>query len=236
MSKLSNRGGNNLKILIAEDDQRLRKNIVHMIKKEYHHVDAVDNGLDAFENTLFDEYDLLILDWMMPEMSGIEVCKEVRKKGFSGGILMLTAKDDSSDIIEGLDSGADDYVVKPFKMDELLARIRSVLRRKEKPINHTILVDDLQLDIDSRTLFRNNTEIVLTKNEFLLLEYLFINKGIVLTREQIYTHVWGYDHETTNNNLDALVKLVRKKIDDGRSKSLIENIRGIGYRVRETDV
>ncbi|MBX8946441.1 MULTISPECIES: response regulator transcription factor [Lysinibacillus] len=221
-----------MKILIAEDDNRLRKNIVHIIQKEFHQVDAVDNGQHALEYILFHSYDLVILDWMMPELSGIDVCKEARRNGYEGGILILTAKDDSNDIILGLDAGADDYVVKPFKMEELLARIRAILRRKNKSIHQIIQIDDLKLYLDSRTLYKDNQEILLTKNEFLLLEYLFINKGIILTREQIYTQVWGFDHEMTNNNLDALVKLVRKKIDYNRSKSIIENIRGIGYRVR----
>lgn len=225
-----------MKILIAEDDSRLRKNIVHIIQKEFHQVTAVDNGQEALAYIQFDQFDLVILDWMMPGLSGLEVCKEARKNGYSGGILMLTAKDESSAMIQGLDAGADDYVIKPFKMEELLARIRAVLRRKDKPMSQVIQIDDLTLDINARALFKQNEEIVLTKNEFLLLEYLFINKGIVLTREQIYTHVWGFDHEMTNNNLDALVKLVRKKIDEGRQKSIIENIRGIGYKVRETHV
>ncbi len=225
-------GGASLKILIAEDDNRLRKNIVHIIQKEFHQVDAVDNGQHALEYILFHTYDLVILDWMMPEISGIDVCKEARRNGYEGGILILTAKDDSNDIICGLDAGADDYVVKPFKMEELLARIRAILRRKNKSIHQIIQIDDLKLYLDSRTLFKDNQEILLTKNEFLLLEYLFINKGIILTREQIYSQVWGFDHEMTNNNLDALVKLVRKKIDYNRPKSIIENIRGIGYRVR----
>lgn len=172
----------------------------------------------------------------MPNLSGIEVCRQLRKNEKTCGIIMLTAKDDSEDIIQGLDAGADDYLVKPFKMDELLARIRAILRRKDKPIEQIIQIDDLKLDLTARTLFCGDEEIPLTKNEFLLLEYLFLNKGIVLTRDQICTHVWGFDYDITNNSLDALVKLVRKKIDCGHSKSFIENIRGIGYRVRETDV
>lgn len=227
---------NILKILIAEDDDRLQKNIVHIIRKEYHQVNAVDNGEDAVEHALFEQYDLVILDWMMPKLSGIEACRELRRQGFSGGILMLTAKDDSSDITQGLDAGADDYLVKPFKMNELLARIRAILRRKDKPIEQIIQVGNLKLHLTSRTLFNGENEIILTKNEFLLLEYLFINKGMVLSREQICSHVWGYDHDLTNNNLDALVKLVRKKIDIGQKISMIENIRGIGYRVREAYV
>ena len=225
-----------LKILIAEDDYRLQKNIVYIIKKEYHQVSAVDNGKDALEQALFEQYDLVILDWMMPKLSGIEVCRELRKQGFSGGVLMLTAKDDCSDITQGLDAGADDYLVKPFKIEELLARVRAILRRKDKPIEQVIQVGHLKLHLDSRTLFSENQEILLTKNEFLLLEYLFINKGMVLSREQICSHVWGYDHDITNNNLDALVKLVRKKIDNGQKISVIENIRGIGYRVRGENV
>lgn len=225
-----------LKLLIAEDDNRLRKNIVHIIQKEYHQIDSVDNGQDALEYTLFEQYDLLILDWMMPQLSGIEVCREVRKRGYLGGILMLTAKDDSADIIQGLDAGADDYLVKPFKIDELLARIRAILRRKEKVIERVIKIDNFELYLDAHTLFREETEIILTRKEFLLLEYLFMNNGMVLTREQIFSKVWGYDHDANNNSLDALVKLVRKKMDKRNEQSIIENIRGIGYRVGKANV
>ena len=204
-----------------------------MLKKDFHHVVEVDNGQDALENAIAEWYDLLVLDWMMPHLSGIEVCQQLRNTGFSGGILMLTAKDDTADVIQGLDSGADDYLVKPFKMDELMARIRSVLRRKEKPIEQIIQVEQLQLHIDSRSVLHNNIEIKLTKNEFLLLEYLFINKGRVLTREQICTYIWGYDYDVSDNSLDALVKLVRKKVDAGQDQSYIQNVRGIGYKLRE---
>lgn len=225
-----------MKILIAEDDNRLRKNIVHIIQKEYHQIDSVDNGQDALEYTLFEQYDLLILDWMMPQLSGIEVCREVRERGYLGGILMLTAKDDSADIIQGLDAGADDYLVKPFNIDELLARIRAILRRKEKVIERVIKIDNFELYLDAHTLFREETEIILTRKEFLLLEYLFMNNGMVLTREQIFSKVWGYDHDANNNSLDALVKLVRKKMDNKNGNSIIENIRGIGYRVGKANV
>ena len=152
-----------MKILLAEDDARLRKNVVYMLKKELHHVVGVDNGQTALDNTFGKSYDLIILDWMMPRLSGVEACRQLRQLGFNGGILMLTAKDDTADIIYGLDSGADDYIVKPFKMEELLARIRAVLRRKEKVIEQVIQVDDFQLHIDSRVLLRGQTEIDLTK-------------------------------------------------------------------------
>lgn len=225
-----------MKILLAEDDARLRKNIVYILKREFHHVVEVDNGQDAIDSTFVESYDLLILDWMMPLLSGIEVCQQLREAGFSGGILMLTARDDTADIIRGLDSGADDYLVKPFKMEELLARIRAVLRRKEKDIEQIIQVDNLLLHVDSRVFLCNDTEIELTRNEFLLLEYLFLNKGRVLTREQICIYIWGFDFEVSDNSLDALVKLVRKKIDEGQEKSRIQNVRGIGYKLRDNCV
>lgn len=229
-------GGTTLKILLAEDDARLRRNIVYILKKEFHHVVEVDNGQEALDNAFAERYDLLILDWMMPRLSGIEVCQQLRNAGFSGGILMLTAKDDTADVIQGLDSGADDYLVKPFKIEELLARIRAVLRRKEKVIEQIIQVENLQLHVDSRVFLCNDTKIDLTKNEFLLLEYLFINKGRVLTREQICIYIWGYDFDVSNNSLDALVKLVRKKIDGSQATSRIQNVRGIGYKLRDHSV
>lgn len=225
-----------VKILVAEDEDRLRKNIVHIIMKENHHVDSVDNGQDAVDYSEANDYDLLILDWMMPELSGIEVCQQLRRSGFDGGILMLTARDDSDDIIFGLDNGADDYLVKPFKMEVLLARIRALLRRKNKSIEQVLQVENLVLNIDRRVLLRGEIEIELTKNEFLLLEYLFVNKGRVLTREQIFETIWGYDQDVSNNALDALVKLVRKKIDEDGQMSFIQNVRGIGYKMREAHV
>jgi len=225
-----------MRILVAEDDTRLRKNIVHMIKKENHQVDSVDNGQDAVDEAVVNEYDLLILDWMMPELSGIEVCQQLRKNGYDGGILMLTARDDADDIIFGLDNGADDYLVKPFKMEVLLARVRALLRRKNKTIEQVLQVENLQLNIDRRVLQRDDFEIELTKNEFLLLEYLFINKRRVLTRDQIFEYIWGLEQDVSNNALDALVKLVRKKIDVAGQLSYIQNVRGIGYKLRDSHV
>lgn len=225
-----------MKILVAEDDMRLLKNIVFMLKKERYLVDGVEDGVEAFEHALIDKYDLIILDWMMPKMEGITVCQELRKNGYEGGILMLTARDDAQDVVQGLDMGADDYLIKPFKMQVLLARIRAILRRKYKPIEQIIQLQSFELHVDARTLFKNHEKIELTKNEFLLLEYLFINKGRILTREQIYDHIWGYDEEVSNNALDALVKLVRKKIDDGEQPSLIQTVRGIGYKLRDAYV
>lgn len=225
-----------MKILVAEDDLRLLKNIAFMLKKDLYQVDTAKNGEEALDFALNDDYDLIILDWMMPEKDGIEVCSELRKSGYGGGILMLTARDDSRDVIFGLDNGADDYLIKPFKMEVLLARIRAILRRKNKPLEQVIQIQSYSLHLDARTLYRDNQEIELTKNEFLLLEYLFINKGRILTREQIYNHIWGYNEDVSNNALDALVKLVRKKIDDSNHPSIIQTVRGIGYKLRDAHV
>lgn len=225
-----------MKILVAEDDLRLLKNIAFMLKKDLYQVDTAKNGGEALDFALDEDYDLIILDWMMPEKDGIEVCSELRKNGYGGGILMLTARDDSRDVILGLDNGADDYLIKPFKMEVLLARVRAILRRKNKPLEQVVQIQSYSLHLDARTLYRDNQEIELTKNEFLLLEYLFINKGRILTREQIYNHIWGYNEEVSNNALDALVKLVRKKIDDSNHPSIIQTVRGIGYKLRDAHV
>ncbi len=225
-----------MKILVAEDDLRLLKNIAFMLKKDLYQVDTAKNGEEALDLALDENYDLVILDWMMPEKDGIEVCSELRENGYGGGILMLTARDDSRDVILGLDNGADDYLIKPFKMEVLLARVRAILRRKNKPLEQVIEIQSYTLHLDARTLYRDHQEIELTKNEFLLLEYLFINKGRTLTREQIYDHIWGYNEDVSNNALDALVKLVRKKIDDSKHPSIIQTVRGIGYKLRDSHV
>lgn len=225
-----------MKILVAEDDLRLLKNIAFMLKKDLYRVDCAKNGEEALDYALDGDYELIILDWMMPEKDGIEVCCDLRKNGYGGGILMLTARDDSRDVILGLDNGADDYLIKPFKMEVLLARVRAILRRKNKPLEQVIQNQPYTLHLDARTLYRDNHEIELTKNEFLLLEYLFINKGRILTREQIYNQIWGYNEDVSSNALDALVKLTRKKIDDSNHPSIIQTVRGIGYKLRDVHV
>ncbi|MDQ0215755.1 OmpR-family two-component system manganese-sensing response regulator [Oikeobacillus pervagus] len=225
-----------MKILLAEDDIKLGKIIRHMIQKENHQVELVDNGRDALDFALIAPYDVIILDWMMPKLNGMQVCEHLRQHGYQGGIIFLTAKDEINDIITGLDHGADDYIVKPFKMEELLARVRALSRRKEKTFEQEIKVGNLTLYLDSLTLYRHHEKIVLTKKEYQFIEYLFRNKGRILTREQILERIWGLDSDVTDNALDALVKLVRKKIDQNQTPSLIQNVRGIGYKLRDDDV
>ena len=222
-----------MRILVADDDQKLCENIQKILQVDYYSVDAVGDGTEAKELIDYYEYDLLVLDWMMPGVIGIEVCRYARSKGFEGGILMLTAKDATENIIEGLDSGADDYMVKPFKMEELRARVRALLRRKNKIVEEEIVVGALKLNKNKRTVYIDNFEVNLTKNEFLLLEYLIENKGQVLTHEQMIDYIWDIDDNANTNTLAALVRLVRKKIDMEDEPSYIQSIRGLGYKLRD---
>ena len=222
-----------MRILVADDDQKLCENIQKILQVDYYSVDAVGDGTEAKALIDYYEYDLLVLDWMMPGASGIEVCHYARSKGFEGGILMLTAKDATENIIEGLDNGADDYMVKPFKMEELRARVRALLRRKNKIVEEEIVVGALKLNKNKRTVYIDNFEVSLTKNEFLLLEYLIENKGQVLTHEQMIDYIWDIDDNANTNTLAVLVRLVRKKIDMEDEPSYIQSIRGLGYKLRD---
>ena len=222
-----------MRILVADDDQKLCENIAKILNVDFYAVDTAFDGNEAKDLIAYYEYDLLVLDWMMPGALGIEVCQYARTKGFDGGILMLTAKDATENIIEGLDSGADDYMVKPFKMEELRARVRALLRRKNKIVEDEIIVGSLKLNKNKRTVYIDNFEASLTKNEFLLLEYLIENKGQILTHDQIIEYVWSIDDDANTNTLAALIRLVRKKIDMDDEPSYIQSVRGLGYKLRD---
>ena len=225
-----------MNILFAEDDERLGKMIFHLLEKEFNRVDWVKNGKDAFDYSLYTEYDVVVLDWMMPELNGIETCQKIRKKGYKGGILFITAKDSVEDVVTGLDSGADDYLVKPFKFEELAARLRALSRRTEKPFEELITCNDLELNLNTHEVKRNGEIIELSKKEYELLKLLIRNKHQVMTRELLLERIWGFDVDISQNALDALVKLVRKKIDCMGEVSYIQNIRGVGYKLRDRDV
>lgn len=219
-------------ILLAEDDERLAYLIEHMLKKERHTVDVVHNGEDAYDYALCSSYDLLILDWMMPKLSGLDVCQKLRKEHYEQPILMLTAKDAVDDRVLGLDAGADDYLVKPFEFKELFARIRALSRRSQTTMQQDIItVENLTLNRTSHTVERDGVEIYLTPREYQLLELLMINAGQVVPREVIYERIWGFDGEVSNNTIDAFVRLLRKKIDKRHQKKLIHNVRGLGYKL-----
>jgi DNA-binding response OmpR family regulator len=226
----------NMKILLAEDDERLGKLIHHMLKKEMHLVDWVKNGNDAYEYASLSDYDVLLLDWMMPGMSGIEVCKKIRKNGYNGGILFITAKDATEEMVFGLDSGADDYIVKPFQFEELLARLRAVSRRKNKVYEDILKVGPLELNLTTHVVTKDMQVIELTRKEYHLLELLMRNKNQVMPRDILFEKIWGFDSFVSENALDSLVKLVRKKVDTKGEPSLIQTVRGVGYLMRDQDV
>ncbi|WP_203362730.1 response regulator transcription factor [Bacillus sp. REN10] len=224
-------------ILLAEDDKKLGRLVAHMLSKETHTVDWVMDGEEAIDYASSIDYDLVILDWMMPKLSGIKVCQQLRASDFQGLIIMLTAKDDVHDRVEGLDAGADDYIVKPFEFDELLARVRALGRRSKLAFTDNIIqAGDLTLDQTNHKVCHKGKEVQLTPKEYQLLQLLMTNKEQVLPREMLLDKIWGIDADVSANNLDALVRLVRKKVEEPNGERLIQSIRGIGYRLVKHDV
>lgn len=225
-----------MKILLAEDDTRLGQLISHMLKKQQYIVDWVKTGRAALDYAYEGHYDIIILDWLMPDIDGIQVCTQLRQHQCHTAILMLTAKTMIQDRIEGLDAGADDYLTKPFEFGELFARIRSLSRRSMKPMTETtISLPPYRLHQQERVLYYNDVLIELTTKEYQLIELFMSHPGQLLTREQIMKKVWDFDRDVTNNALDALMKLLRKKlIDDERFQ--IRSVRGVGYRLEVTHV
>lgn len=222
-----------MRILVAEDERNLNDIIVRELKQNHYTVDACYDGLSALDYIRLAEYDAVVMDIMMPGASGIEVVRQLRDMGNHVPVLFLTALGSVEDRVAGLDAGADDYLVKPFALDELTARIRAMLRRASGNTNHCFTVADLKMDCDKRTVFRGNVEIVLSSKEFAILEYMIRNKGIVLTRERIEQHIWNYDYEGGSNVVNVYIRYLRKKIDDDFEPKLIHTIRGAGYVLRE---
>ncbi|HAM14354.1 MAG TPA: DNA-binding response regulator [Eggerthellaceae bacterium] len=221
-----------MKLLIAEDDVDLNSIIAKKLSAEGFEVDACFNGQEALDHLMFADYDVAVLDIMMPAPDGIEVVRALRSKGKAVPVIFLTARDAVSDKVRGLDVGASDYVVKPFSFDELIARIRAVTRTAAGSVSSRLELADLSLDFDSHVVVRGETEIELTGKEYGLLEYLMLNQGSILDRERIVRHVWGYDYEGGMNIVDVYMSYLRKKIDDGHDVKLIHTVRGIGYTLR----
>ena len=207
--------------------------ITKHLKKNNYSVDSCFDGEQALDYVLYGEYDLIITDIMMPKVDGYQFIKQLRNKKNTTPVIMLTAKDSLDDKILGLDSGADDYIVKPFEFDELLARIRVLMRRNYGFATNIIQVDDVVLDISKKQVTRSGESIVLTGKEYEVLEYLFKNKTGIISREQILNHVWDYDYEGVSNIIDVIVKNIRKKLDVGSKKPIIHTKRGLGYFVKE---
>ncbi len=222
-----------MKILVVEDEKDLNRVITKHLKKNNYSVDSCFDGEEALDYISYGEYDLIITDIMMPKIDGYGLIKQLRNDKNSTPVIMLTAKDGLDDKILGLDSGADDYIVKPFEFDELLARIRVLIRRNYGFATNIIQVDDVVLDISKKLVTRSGKSISLTGKEYEVLEYLFKNKKGIISREQILNHVWDYDYEGASNIIDVIIKNIRKKLDVGSKKPIIHTKRGLGYFVKE---
>jgi two-component system response regulator MprA len=223
------------RILVAEDDQRLRESVERVLIFEGYAVGFAVDGIEALSVVADEHPDLLILDVMMPNLDGLSVCRRLRSAGDRTPVLMLTARHEIGDRVAGLDAGADDYLVKPYSLDELLARVRALLRRtsfnEADPVH---ALGDLTLDSRRRLVTRGDRSLELTKTEFDLLELLLINAGMVLTRDQIYAQIWGYDFETSSKSLDVYISYLRHKTEENGESRLIHTIRGVGYTARES--
>ena len=220
-------------MLLAEDDRGVRESLVRALTFEGYDVQAVSDGAQALEAVTARQPDVVVLDVMMPYVDGLTVCRQLRDRYRTLPILMLTARHEVSDRVAGLDAGADDYVVKPFALGELFARLRALLRRTSiSDSSEALRVDDLVLDPQSRRAERNGRVMDLTKTEFDLLELLMLNADIVLSRDTIYQRIWGYDFETSSRSLDVYVGYLRTKTEAGGEPRLLHTVRGVGYVMR----
>lgn len=222
-----------MRILVVEDEHKIASSIKKGLEQESFAVDLAFSGIDGFDLAVGEEYDLIILDLMLPQMNGVEVCKKLREQGIHTPILMLTAKGQIEDKVNGLNAGADDYLTKPFAFEELLARIRAIIRRP-KEVNSNILgYEDLSLNTLSYEVKRGETPIKLSSKEYALLEFLLRHVGQVMTKEKIIAHVWNYDADVLPNTIEVYIGYLRSKIDKPfkNKPSLIQTVRGFGYKI-----
>jgi two-component system, OmpR family, response regulator len=220
-------------ILVVEDEKRLAALLRRVLSEERHVVDVANDGLAGHDLATSGTYDLVILDLMLPGMSGVEICRQMRQVGVETPVLMLTARGAVEDRVAGLKTGADDYLVKPFAMEELLARVEALLRRRAKGLEagQQLQVADLTLDLVRHEARRGESVIELTAKEFALLEYLMRNAGQVLSRTQIIDHVWRYDLDALSNVVDIYIHYLRDKVDRNHQRPLIKTVRGVGYKI-----
>ena len=222
------------KVLIIEDEVKISRFLQLELKHEGYSSDAVTDGREGYVMAQSGNYDIIILDLMLPNLSGIEICRRLRAEGIDTPVIMLTAKDDVSDKVTGLDVGADDYITKPFAIEELLARMRVALKKQTKNNEAPILkAGRLTLDRNKYEVHFDDTLVTLTKKEFELLAYLMKNKNLVLSREQIVENVWGYEYEAETNVTDVYIRYLRSKIDEVFGTHYIKTVRGIGYQFKD---
>lgn len=224
-----------MRVLLVEDEKKMASFIERGLKEEAYAVDVMHDGEKGWECVSVNDYDVIILDVMLPKLSGLDLCEKIRKSGNRTPILMLTARDSVEDKIKGLDQGADDYLTKPFAFDELLARLRALMRRpRDLKEESQLSGGGLVMDLLARKVRDSKGEIPLSQKEFALLEFLMRNKGEVVTRTQIAEHVWDLHFDPMSNTIDVYINFLRKKIDTHPGKSRIETVRGSGYRFTDS--
>lgn len=222
-----------MRILVAEDEKDLNRLIEKKLAKSGYGVDTAFDGEEALDYVEFAEYDAIILDVMMPKKDGFAVIKEMRSRGVNTPVIFLTARDSIEDRVAGLDLGANDYLVKPFSFDELMARVRAMTRMKYGASENVLSVDGLSLNCSTHEVTRDGKGITLSAKEYAMLEFMMRNAGIVLSREKLENHVWNYDYEGGTNLVDVYVSYLRKKVDGGFDKKLIKTVRGFGYVISD---
>lgn len=224
-----------MRILLVEDDRSLQRTLVKLFKTQNFAVDATASGKQAVFLAKTNDFDVIVLDLMLPDIDGFEVCYRIRDEKLQTPILMLTALDEVENKIKGLDAGADDYLPKPFHVGELLARIRALSRRVLNDKTSVIKVGEIELDTAARKAFRNGEDLELSGKELGLLEYLLVNRNRIMTRAEIAEHVWDINFDPRSNVIDSFVKLLRKKIETGTKHKIIRTVRGIGYTISDEE-
>ncbi len=222
-----------MRILVVEDEKKVASFIKKGLEEDYYSVDVAMDGKEGTRLALSEEYDLIILDIMLPFKDGISILKDIRAEKISTPVLMLTAKDNVEDKVHGLDSGADDYLAKPFAFDELLARVRALLRRNSIEKNTVLIAGELQLDTQTHKAFRNGDEIQLTVKEYMILEFLLRNKNRVISRTVLSEHVYDYHFDSDTNVIDVYINKLRNKIDKGFDNPILQTVRGVGYIIKD---
>jgi heavy metal response regulator len=222
-----------MRILLVEDEKKVASFIKKGLEEEYYSVDVAFDGLEGLNLALNEEYDLIILDLMLPIKDGITILKEIREEKIFTPVLILTARDSVRDKVTGLDSGADDYLAKPFSFEELLARVRALLRRNSIEKNNILKAGDLKMDIQAHKVYRNNIEIQLTAKEYAILEYLLRNKNRIISRTNLAEHIYEFHFDPETNVIEVYINRLRNKIDKGFEKQLIHTIRGVGYSIKD---